>query len=507
MSTECMSTLTDNNNRKNFAKILPNFFYSANSEKRIRTVINRASSEHFEPLYNLPLSWQHDDRVFVEIPTIPDEDEAWRTFKSVIGNNDQFNRFTENTYIGFTFRSDAVNIAVNNRNTGAEIASAWLTIDDFRNNKFNGLKEANLPAGKLFKILLKHNYITQKDVDTINAIKNSNKDKSYLCISRNPIDFLFAATNQPFTSCLNLSSDYEMAYYMSLPALVTDQARYIAFICNGKLSRHTIKGYEFKHFRYHQRNWCILDESGRLFVDRAYPINKYDMRALIKKHLNMETCPEVTGTVRSKFCVFEANYQNAMIYLDTLKITSDDYKYYSYHTHYGESGDGASNAPAFDYDGTFEELDGPEQLTGKSKYTWCYNCDCRISNENNTYEYNDHIYCEHCYDRLERCADCGEIIENEDSYRTCGNHGNLCSSCADISPGCDYCGSRVLGHLQYTMHDGSIIGRECMRGYASECESCGELHYDRDMTEIDERLYCGACAEEMKEEAETETAN
>jgi hypothetical protein len=41
-----------------------------------------------------------------------------------------------------------------------------------------------------------------------------------------------------------------------------------------------------------------------------------------------------------------------------------------------------------------------------------------------------------------------------------------------------------------------------MSGWARECESCDELHYEAEMEEIDGDYYCSSCYEEKKEEDE-----
>ena len=69
---------------------------------------------------------------------------------------------------------------------------------------------------RLFKYIKKHKLLSAKEIENVTTMKQS-QQKLYLCISRNPVDYLFASTDQSFTSCLSLYSDYTGAFYMGLP--------------------------------------------------------------------------------------------------------------------------------------------------------------------------------------------------------------------------------------------------------------------------------------------------
>ena len=123
-----------------------------------------------------------------------------------------------------------------------------LSYEDFKKNKVT----INSQQIKLQKAILNF-YINNRNEDEIlfsfernfneYEIKNifeiigskkiGNKNKLYLVLSLNFADWFLCSTKESWTSCLNLDSDYENAYWTGLPGLIGDKNRALVYLTDG----------------------------------------------------------------------------------------------------------------------------------------------------------------------------------------------------------------------------------------------------------------------------------
>jgi len=133
---------------------------------------------------------------------------------------------------------------------------------------------------KLFKFLKKHGLLTKGEIDKINTLRVSNKE-SYVCISRNPLDFIFCSTQLSFSSCLSLKSEH--GYAFGLGSLILDPNRYIVYLTNG------IRGVKFKGINaiipnMICRTWGIMGKDNILYLVRYYPEKKMSFSEILNKN-------------------------------------------------------------------------------------------------------------------------------------------------------------------------------------------------------------------------------
>ena len=76
-----------------------------------------------------------------------------------------------------------------------------LNYKNFLNNTFKYKKQSL----KLFKFILKNKILSKEEINDINNYKLSNTNM-YVCISRNPIDYMFCSTDQSYSSCISMTS-------------------------------------------------------------------------------------------------------------------------------------------------------------------------------------------------------------------------------------------------------------------------------------------------------------
>lgn len=143
-------------------------------------------------------------------------------------------------------------------------------------------------------------------------------------------------------------------------------------------------------------------------------------------------------------------------------------------------------------------------------FTYCEHCEEYYWNDDVIYiERHDHYACSNCYDRYyTQCSKCGESIENDDAVEVNGD--TYCSDCADDKGyyACEECGENVWCDDTVTVNNKEYC-TDCVDGKITECEDCGDMFFDKDITEHSNgKFYCDNClpeedSEEKEEENET----
>ena len=207
-----MTRRTDWCNRDELAALIRQSFHPTPRSMRI---LDKAI---WQPptLDNAPdLGW--DDRIWWKVPLKPSFDDAYKIYRRVVISN-----------MGYGDTRDEL-----------------LAYETWKAGYFQGQK--------LFKYLRKSVGVSDSNMDYMTTNRIS-KGHVWLCVSKNPIDLFFCATDQSFSSCMGMSSNYSGAFYMGLPGMLVEPSRYMVFIAPGKLHTHELHGKSFRHLKYLQRN-------------------------------------------------------------------------------------------------------------------------------------------------------------------------------------------------------------------------------------------------------------
>lgn len=451
-------------NKKSFNAILPRFFYSEETNNRILEIIQKDENS----IWN-GIRFDENSRYWMEMPVTENEDAAWHHLleNKVIETGKQ-----EDFWQGFFY-------------------------ENFRTGRTN-------KGEKAFKAMLKLGIIDQSTLDTINALKN-NAESRWICISRNPVDWLFCSTEQSFVSCLNLAGDYESAYYLSLPAMLCDPCRSLVFVTDKKWKRVDIKGFEFQRYKILQRCWGIFMSEIKgvqhLFLEKSYPAHKWDVSENIKPFASVKRHEdEMEGYFSPIFQLGKyENGEEACIYLDTYRIRYSEMSgYVQYHLEGYKAGDWH---PKFNYEGGFENLSCFEDLLGGKI---CYNCDRRIS-DGEELSCDGEDYCEECFNELFfNCECCGYTRSNNDSIWIEGNREIVCSDCYERSYfTCEHC-MDCYHDNDSVSYDNCNYCRECFGNNFYECEDCRATFPNDSRIQMDGGDLCPDCFNKRKEETEEE---
>lgn len=331
-------------NMETLIKLLPNFQYDTHSRRMIEEgMLQRATIDD-----DLGLD-AHKRRVF-EVDYVDETtDDAFDEFKTVIYN--------------YHFNTHCIKYLGNH--TTSSVAKSYpkdyclLDLMDYDN-----YMENSLPCGaKLIRYLRRLPEFPLAELEQAVSIR-SKGNKHLVLITRNPIDMLMASTNQSFSSCIGLESDYEDCYYLALPSFFIDPNRYM--IC--KLSRkQATDNYDvlqdgrhiLKHIRYASRTFCIHgrheNKSGENhhFLAELYPNhNALGLMQDLFKTLYEKELYSVTRIERSKYEAPDLTHENGQI---AYPYTDDHY--FDRSSHYWRGGGSGSTFDG-EYDHSYGFADG-----------------------------------------------------------------------------------------------------------------------------------------------------
>ena len=329
---------------------------------------------------------------------------------------------------------------------------------------------------KLFKFLLQEKLLSEAEVIYISSKKASNKNKLYFCISRNPVDYLFCATNQNFSSCESLSSDYEGAFYMGLGSLSLDPNRCIIFITDGKTRDYITKNLSFSHFGYSSRSWGVWLSDNKIFIVRYYPQELICFERLLSSihldSLSYSKKGDLKSPIKSKHIFYLPRFQDksySFIYIDNMGLEITSKGYAEYNSHYGITG---CISDKFDWSGGFEELDDWDTLFSNSRY-YCCQCDSRLHEDDTWFNNNGEAYCQSCFEEeYSHCYSCRRATFNDDAY-LCEGNITLCQDCFDIhGTYCEECNRYFYKQAMYSIIDlDKFVCDECISLY-HYCDKC-----------------------------------
>lgn len=470
---------SNDKNMDNFKNIIPYFYYDDDTNDRIYDEIDTKLMSEDNKYLDEMLNLNNQRRAFYSVNKSEDLDKGYREYRNELYNS----------------------LSIKDELYGR--------LCDYKVFSENSIVIDKQPV-KLFKYLLKKEIFTKAQVDRINNYKTG--DDLYVCISRNPVDMLFCSTNQSFSSCESLCSDYSGAFYMALGALPLDPNRAIMFLTNGKIKRYDIKDYEFKHFRYICRSWLLLDKDSSLHVIRHYPSSSMDFDTILRSigyKINIDDFSD------SKFKFEPGSYENGEhvnLYLDNIgrKYTNNKI----YYTYLGTTG----CDEIFNCSSGFESIEDFDSLNNNNTHA-CVSCNCSVEDDYSYFNEDGDPYCEECYnDRYSSCYSCGDevCLESDCTYRT--DNGYYCSGCFhDKYIICDNCGESELIGDSIVLSDSSHTYCEgCGYDLTFYCEECEYVYENDDESTIgnmclscfgESHFVCSNCEETKKNDEESPIGN
>lgn len=357
-----------------------------------------------------------------------------------------------------------------------------------------------------FEITILDNVIKQ-----ITKIKGSTKDNLKIVISRNFIDYFMCSTAQSFTSCINMESDYNGAFWAGMPGTITDKNRAIAYITDGTTVNYKgIIGPKIEN-----RTWVLtarkksisklkdIPEKEKYFIDlvKIYPQNTdsnysifynflskiFSNRTVIKRNSESGR-QDLVGQYYFKPIWFK-DYRSCFIYQDTTRFAIGKknkakqtplFYYNSFSACGGFQIISKSGNPAaeFSFSGGLTRLikNETELIDADKEYeddeeSCCDSCGTR--GDDVCYrESFDRVFCEECFsERGGYCEQCGEDFSWDD-----------------------------LGHGP----DDRYYCSSCMNDKFSSCDDCEEYFEPGDLIEENGEYFCHDCHDNFLERKQEE---
>lgn len=274
----------------------------------------------------------------------------------------------------------------------------------------------------------------------ITGIKFSGKSEEIsLVFSLNFTDWFLGSTDESWTSCLNLDSNYSGSYWSGLPGMINDKNRALIYFTDGRKKNY----HGIISERIIKRSWVIIDTEDIFHVVRFFPSNMN--LGLISNKLdgNWSYIPNERKRFRSKYDLDFLKFNSGdscFIYQDNTKLERINNKLYFL----GAPGYGGyyhlNKNDNIIYENIFSFEDGLDYLKENNKeisgfllsnLNKCCACGERIFIEE-CFTVNNSNYCQHCYDvYFIECYECGRITDVEDlKIITEGfSQRKLCSAC------------------------------------------------------------------------------
>ena len=463
---------TNVDNLKKFKdKLLPYFFYNTSSSRRIKSRLKNNNSDFKNDYLDKLLKLNAQKRAFFSIENDSQTDGVYKEYR-----NEIFKKFT-NSPADFSKIRDDIDARY--------LYTLLIDYNTYISNKITIGKQTY----KLFKFLIDSEIISEEFAKKITTHKSS-KEMLYLCITRNPIDYLFASTNQSFESCISLNRCGDMVS-LGLAGLTVDPNRFMIFLTKGKLKRHQIRNQEIKHFSYISRWWCLLGKRDFILPMYDYPGKcKESVQRDVIEQLLLKSSEAHDSDFRSKFSFEPVKFQNgdtAMVYLDRIGINYNE-RGEIFYDGKGETG----SIHRFDSSVSYYDIDYFDDLEKGRR-----NCDLcgESTGDNLVYTEGDGTLCEYCWgEHYFYCEDCDSDHPREDALEGV-NGESLCVNCWNNKYySCETCNKAVRHNDSYIGADRIHCCEDCWNEYNFFCEECGEV------TDIDDRIedneskeYCYSC--------------
>jgi len=524
-----MSPYENLKNIHNFTKILKYFFYSRKTENRILKNLHPLTKDFKSSYLDKQFNLNSQFRAFYKLPSrqnIQNFLEATPAYKTYVYELERILETLPTTTCRCNLFSD------NNE----RIKKARLILDhnllsyEVFKSGFVTIKNQKL---KLFKFILNNKILSEDTVKLITTSKPSSKNKEhmYLCISRNPIDYLFASTNQSFSSCISLSTGYPDAPYMGLGALVADPNRFIVFTTNGNTSNYNIHNYSFTNFRYINRSWGIALSKNKHLIFKEYPNKTVDITNVLRaigvpatnnysseeKTHSLFTFPtpkhidgEISSIFMDKLGLEDAYILTAIKDIKTKpgskktkkhaikKLNNTKGKQTRIGIKYSNVGK-TGCISNFHFEGGFHSIDynlDIDDLRYNHDYYYCSRCDGSMYEGDTFTGPQGEILCEGCFNETTTyCQICEtDVYVEEAQYCYVIDYGDVavCEQCIRNYSVCSECDCLDKHQNIYLDIHENVVCRECIedKNYVS-CTECGDYFVPEDgSTEKGVCLFC-----------------
>jgi len=347
--------------------------------------------------------------------------------------------------------------------------------------------------------------VFDREVEKIGEFKFP-KGEMYAVLSMNFNDWFMNATAESWSSCLNMESAWEGAYWANVPGMIVDDNRAMFYITDKKRKKY--HGIETDRFII--RSWASLTLNDTVVLNKSYP-NKIFAKDLFSKAFNSRTEDFRDGWESKHSINFLTNVNgfSVFIYLDSSRLFLD-----SDSCEWKIAGGKMDNSyEIINSEGVLQESEGfynyenglsrlissgmkiHEVSTDEIK---CENCGCIIHRDDALSDPDECLLCEFCYgDLVTICHSCGSAIwETESSY---ADGEQYCNSCfEDNFLKCEECGDTIEIDASYCTPSGHSVCESCFDSKYSICVECSDPF---EHSELNENNECEDCAVQTLREA------
>ncbi len=449
---------------QNFKELVKDHgFYNKESQYRILRGADRGpdKSLNLDPMTK---------RAWMKIEMDADNDESYQLYLSLLDKIDYrvFDKYTKEEGIG--------------------------SYEVFKKNKIKS-------GAKLFKFLRKKQILKPTDIEAVTTKRNT--EQLWLCISQNPIDFLFCSSNQSYTTCLDINSDYEGAFYMGLLGLSVDKNRFIAFSTKDKKGfKSELFSKEYTQHKIVSRCWGLLGKKGTFVLERYYPFKTVGFAKDIESYTELEyikTSGEKFRSWVSKYSVRKVKdikNHTRWIYIDTIGATGIKFDYINHEEDFFryKYGGTSGNISTFEYNynlgltklTNFSYLETGVQICGVCGEYYG-------TNEGGEVQGKGHC-CPTCLKGYRYCHHCCFYVK-KDLLNTKINSGNMvCDVCKDQYKKCSCCDELFY---KGALHDGNTLCQKCITELKKKCNRCGK-YVDKDK-HAEQDGFCDDCYQMVQE--------
>jgi len=319
-------------------------------------------------------------------------------------------------------------------------------------------------------------------------------------LSLNFADWFLCSTEESWSSCMSLESDYEGSFWAGLPGTIIDKNRVMVYITDERKKTYL----EIETDRFLSRSWAIIDDNDSLNFIKFYPNSFSNEKLLIKTikketGIEVETGKEFTSKHSLDLLKFDSG-DSCFIYQDNSRF-ADDFKLR------GNLGRGGyfvfrndkqiKDSEIFSYSNGLTNLSESGESIGiyyeEECREYCSECGTNISGDNIYSNDNGDIFCSYCFNDIYcDCYKCGRVTEVEELIENVDGEF-ICNRCFDrYYATCDECGD-VFENQQITTVDNKyFLCSDCMCEKYYMCETCEEfvMHGDGNGT------LCNGCLKE-----------
>ena len=434
---ELSRVIDDQANRAALAEVADHFFLSSKSEGEfIRAIWREPGDDNIDQF----VDFDKQHRAFFPVVTPVEATDAYKKYKNYVTIAVNFNSTVTDEVWQKYFPNGDLSVLFD-----PEVFTKKTVITN--------PGEPKQRKRKLFKFLINKNILTTEEVQAITTCIEP-AEPMQLCLSRNPIDMLMISTGQSFSSCMDLDSSHEEAFYMGLPGFICDSNRILAFLTTGSVHDYYLRGELIRHYRYLERTWLIATPHG-FFFGRSYPSNKRSqLYSAVKEILPILNKNTLTESPRSLYPIPDLAWEAGdwcMGYLDDLSLRGTRW-----------------------FCGTADRVCTPFKHT---------------DGFNNLPDYFE----EACVGSRETCESCGAEVRGDEIYAA-DSGGVLCDACYyETYTRCEQCGNEIRNDDAIRVASEMYICSDCLSAYYTQCFECGGYKRDTDITTVSDMPYCQHC--------------